>query len=582
MLHILFANTLFSAPGIFSAVLCILILGFTVYFLLYNSKNTGTLRLGYLTILKAMEQLSDRNIEHLENLCEAGESSGNEQLKRALTLMKDDAENVYVGRWIPDPVVHLSYECVLDERATFALGKNLPFTILGVGLIGTLILAIYNFALLTGADTLMSILTVAPFLTGLLSFIVLAITRNLHLERLQHSCSACCTEIARHIPVFNNESGTALLIDNFLLYDREMSNSVQELSNKVQALSDSSLVEAVRDGIEVSVKENIAPSIQESNQAMSDLAGEYSRRQVEGLTELAADFAHELTRSMRDQMTPFYFELNEYIKELNNTKNQVELSLGILDTYSERSVELQSQVDQSLAAFNESQISWTSNTSAMSQTLQQLSNTSEQLANLQTLNEDSLANRIDVLTSQMTGFSATITEAISNLANENLQMKEAVLAIEESSRNMLQDIARTNQALVGQMTEANHKVLTEVNDQVTTMIHSVTAESSQSVDKYRLLSSQMTQAAIDMQDANNHMRLTLEAINENLNNSVDRFATGMGTTVKETLNDFDESLAEVNGRLAASTAMVRDTVSGLGKAIEELSAVAEHLTYRKQ
>ena len=135
---------------------------------------------------------------------------------------------------------------------------------------------------------------------------------------------------------------------------------------------------------------------------------------------------------------------------------------------------------------------------------------------------------------------------------------------------MLEKVSQTNTDLVSQ-----------VSDTVIALVDTVAVGNSESVDKYRLLSTQITQAAMDMQEANNQLCQSLSTLNANLNHSVDHFSTGLSSTVNGTLGDFDRNLAEINGRLAASTAMVRDTVLGLSKTVEQLATATDKLSYRK-
>lgn len=314
---------------------------------------------------------------------------------------------------------------------------------------------------------------------------------------------------------------------------------------------------------------------------MSDLADEYSRRQVEGLGELAADFAHELSRSVRDQMAPFYYELNQYTTELNRSKNQVDLALDALDIYVERSAALQENVDSSISDFNNTHGTWAKDATRFGLAVTQLSETGQKMLEAQSAGEEAMSKQLATLSTDLNSFAATVSTTLNLMIQENSSLKELASSTEQASRELLKDMSTQNTKMLEKVSQTNTDLVSQVSDTVIALVDTVAVGNSESVDKYRLLSTQITQAAMDMQEANNQLCQSLSTLNANLNHSVDHFSTGLSSTVNGTLGDFDRNLAEINGRLAASTAMVRDTVLGLSKTVEQLATATDKLSYRK-
>ncbi len=580
--YVLYAFTQPALGSIIATIaLSALMLITVIFFLITNQKNTRVLRNHFLSILNDMEALDGRTIENLQSLRQAGDKTEDERIKGAIERLASDSESSYMGLWIPAPENYLSSKNILDERGLRALGKNIPYSILALGILATIGLAIYHFILVPIDSRDMLLYIFAPLTISVLGFFLLTISNNLYKDSLRHNEAACSREIERHIPVFNNESGTALLIDNFLTYDRDMKESVEHLSGKVEQLTDKALVLAVRESIETSIKDNIAPSIEESNRAMSDLADEYSRRQVEGLGELAAEFAHELTRSVRDQMAPFYYELNQYTTELNQSKNQVDLALDALDVYVERSTALQEHVDSSISTFNNTHGTWAKDATQFGLAVAQLSETGQKMLQAQSAGEVAMSKQLTALSTDLNSFAETVSTTLNLMIQENTGLKELVSSTEQASRELLKDMSAQNAKMLETISQTNTELVSQVSDTVISLVDTMTSENSESVDKYRLLSTQITQAAMDMQDANDQLHQSMSTLNANLNHSVDHFSTGLSSTVNGTLGDFDRNLAEINGRLAASTAMVRDTVSGLSKTVEQLATATNKLSYRK-
>ena len=338
---------------ILSVIVTLVLIGAVSYFVSLNRTLTGRLVEYYLTIHEKMSGLNNRVIENLDVLQEEADKLNYAPLSEAFKNCVRTVVPLIWAAGYPIRARTLRPNTCWKLKGIRVLNKDHAYSVLGIGIITSLILIIYLFICFRPIIPLGHHFSVAA------GFRLSRIHHPDHhheslQRRLDHASRACYLEIERHIPVFNPESGTALLIENFLNYDREMKDSVDLLSNKVVELSDHALVNAVRDGIETTVRDTIAPPIQEANQAMSNLAGEYSRRQVEGLSELAAEFAHELARSVRDQMAPFYHELNRYSTDLNQSKNQMDLALDALDTYGERAIELQANVDETLKSFRRS------------------------------------------------------------------------------------------------------------------------------------------------------------------------------------------------------------------------------------
>ena len=135
-------------------------------------------------------------------------------------------------------------------------------------------------------------LILLPLLVGLAGALLAASSA----QRASRLPAAICLQDLHHslenrLPVFNDQAGLAMLIDNFLVYDRQMKDSLQDFTATASRLAESDMADGIRRSVEQVLQESVAPSIQQAAATLGSLAGELTNRQERGMQDLAVRFA---------------------------------------------------------------------------------------------------------------------------------------------------------------------------------------------------------------------------------------------------------------------------------------------------
>ncbi len=93
--------------------------------------------------------------------------------------------------------------------------------------------------------------------------------------------------LADHLPVFNDQAGLALSIDEFLIYDRQMKTTLETFTFTTDRLASKDMADGIRHGVEQVMLNSVAPPIQQAAATLSNLAVELTQRQERGMQELA-------------------------------------------------------------------------------------------------------------------------------------------------------------------------------------------------------------------------------------------------------------------------------------------------------
>ena len=95
------------------------------------------------------------------------------------------------------------------------------------------------------------------------------------------------------------------------------------------------------------------------------------------------------------------------------------------------------------------------------------------------------------------------------------------------------------------------------------LIGTTTQAQEQSVLRLGELAVRLEEQAATLQAQSDLLNRTLSDLNETLNSSVANFTGQLENAVESTLNDFDEGLADVTGRLSATTLEISDSVEAI-------------------
>jgi len=337
------------------------VLGVSIIMLIVLVLEIITIRLKILTektdisrIESAIRMHQDCNIENLPLINDVFEDAPG-KISRSFNEMIQVSKDLYQKKWIPSPKDFLTLSAILDSKT---YSKLTGF--------GHRYYMIVGFVLFVGLNVFGSFVVKANddfrpvFLLSLIPLVIIFILSALSgLENkklkfdLTKSIDSLNHSLSLHLPVFSENNGMSILINQFLEYDRNMADSVGSLTDKIDRFVLRDLSEAVSESIEKTLLESVAPSIERANNAIITLSQDISRRETEGIKELAVNFASALTSEFTYQFEPMVESIKDVSNTLSNSKNFLDIVSQTLESYRINLNKLHELTSENLRQFDE-------------------------------------------------------------------------------------------------------------------------------------------------------------------------------------------------------------------------------------
>lgn len=479
-------------------------------------------RLAAMAALKeAADKLEDCSIGNLPGLIACAAENGDADLERQLRNCASESERLYQGKWLPELRGRFNYRSLLPYTKRRRLRSELVTGLLLLSLLSALVYFLIPFfneldiSLLYPGGT---------FALGLLLSLLLYFNNRSLQQRLNDLIDELCASLTRVLPEFSSLSGNALLIDEFMRYDRRMTRATEQLSDKVRDLSDQRLIETVSESIERVLERQVAPSLAESNAALARLCTELSERQDKGMEDLSARFSASLADTVAAAMKPMEAQVAAYSEQVAGAKDGMQLALAQYEDYRRQAGELDRRVTGHLEALEAQSRLWNQGLEGLRRVSADIAANNATMTELQSGSEAHLAGKIQLM-----------AEAIENYGRLN----------EETLRHLRDENALLNKLLADTQAESG-KVLAE----------------------YRHLTQRITISAMDIEKHNGEISANLEKLSVSLEDSVKHFSEQIKNGVDLTLGDFDNGLAELTERLSHSATAIRDGVARLVEAVQ--------------
>ena len=523
-----------------SALLPLLLAGLALYYRLVSRR----LRLNIIdpadNLAWQIDQLEGRSLENLPAADELFHKISPTSFCEAFDRMSRDSAGLYQNRWLPDPKEYLRADLLLSAAQSSAISLKPAARCLAIGLLGSLISLLIMQPVPPPSPELRPVLMLLPLAAGLAAALLSAADARHSRRQLESRLDELHHALARHLPVFNDQAGVAMLVDSFLVYDRQMKDTLQTFTATAGRLADSDMADGIRRSIEQVLTESVAPPIQQSAAALGRLAGELSDRQENGMQDLASRFAAALSAELAAHMNPVNRELSQMTALMADVKNYIEVALRALETARQQSDSLLQDTRQAMLQTAEARTAMAADYTRMNEQLQMLNQATGQMAELYQGNDQNLAASLQEFGSRLDQNSQKLGELV----------QEAIRTAELS-----------RQSAASQQTSAG-LYLDDMREQVARLSTQLSADLNQLLEQIRQETGSVAANTADIGSR-------LGQVNSALTASISEFTQSSGHYVQQTLERFDASLAEVVNRLTHAALEIQDAVDALPAALQQ-------------
>lgn len=313
--------------------------------------------------------------------------------------------------------------------------------------------------------------------------------------------------IAGVAPVYDTNTGVSLLIDEILAHESKLDQSIMKFTESSAKMADSDFSEAIARSVKSIMQEEVTPPIVQASNVLADLAKELENRQANGMRELAQAFSAHLADSIASHLEPINQELTSINRLMGRTKDFIESSIEVLNTNREQNIVLNEEISESLRLMTLAKNDLANEMTALSDNIKVISETSDKMARAYTGEEDALSEKI---------------KELSFTVRDTLQVYSKAV---KSSSDAIQ--------LATELKLAQEKQHEEYSVQLSNVI------------------------------------ANLEVLEAGIQKATTNFTQESSTYINETLQSFDEGLAEVVERLLFTTTALRDAVDALPSALRQ-------------
>ncbi|MDO5738167.1 MAG: hypothetical protein Q4P65_02825 [Eubacteriales bacterium] len=324
-------------------------------------------------------------------------------------------------------------------------------------------------------------------------------------ERLSAELGKLNKALAMRFPVFNDRAGVALLVDDLQEHEERLNESFKDFNKTARYLADSEFSDGIKAGVKEIMSQEISPPIRDSAKLMQDLSDRLITEQETGMARLAEQFSQAVAAKLTAELSPVSTELSAISEMIGDTRGFIHDSVAVLETSRQQNIELNQELNHSLHLFTVAKSDLANEISEISSNLEVISETTQKMAAIYAGEEARLSQRIMELSDSLQAAFDKLTDALS-ASGESLELAGQIRTEQEDQNRRL--VAR----------------LQELNEEITGLSNSL-AHSSQN------------------------------------------FTHESASYVNQTLEKFDNGLAEVVERLIFTASAIRDAVEALPVAL---------------
>lgn len=525
---------------VISGLIPLLLAGLTVGCLVVNGRLRRRAIWLVNRLIEQINGLEGRTIENLPAVDAIFKHSRAAAFSRAFSRMEQECHELYESRWLPDPKKILRQDILLTSSQQASISLRPAAGLLAVAILAALVSLLVQNPIPPQNESLKAGLILLPFLTGLAGAILAAASAQRTCRLLQLRLQDLHHSLETRLPVFSDQAGLAMLIDNFLVYDRQMKDSLHDFTATASRLAESDMADGIRRSVEQVLQESVAPSIKQSAATLNSLAVELANRQDRGMQDLAVRFATALSEELASHLHPVNKEIAQMGTLMADVKNYIEYAMRALETVRQQSEALLGDTRQAVLQMAESRVRMADDFGRVGEQLQSLTASTSQMASLYQGNEHNLVQNLQVFGHQMDQFS----QRLGSLVHEAIQSMQDTRVLADGQQ------ASAEQHLAA-MQEQISQLHAQLGSDIQGLLEQVRRETSTVAERTGSLGQQ------------------LGILNSTLGRSMDDFTQASAQYVQNALASFDSGLAELTDRLAHTAAEIRDAVDALPAALRQ-------------
>lgn len=515
-------ETLTSSPYFALAMISVLLIAsFTlisvnISFLLANKSLTTLLTAKLTRVDHLCGQIEGCQMENLSLLQSLIDEEAFPLLTEAFDRYVKDSQKLYQNKWTLEPSAYLNFQYLLSNKQYGNLHNDNAFRQLAFGLLFSAFSLLIPLSL--GGEHTFRILPFAilPAMISLAFFCMFFYRNQYYRHELSKAIEKLSQTIARRVPVFSNLAGSAVLVDAFLQYDKQMSKSVTRLSSSINSLLNQELIKAISDTIKESLDNSLAPAILDSHDLLKALSISVNEKQEKGLSLLAHQFTEEISSILVQKLDPFYSQVNAYALSLGKMSQEITGFLQHIEAYEKKQSLLNETLQDNIQAFGHIHNELCIQIKELGRAEAQMVQACERLSELQGQGEHSLVAYIQHFSNQVKLFSEKLAIQLQENREEHIRSRQHLDSFSVAQNKALE----------------NHQM------QFNTM----------------LTAGQTLNRQADF------INRQLESLSTQLNQSVLLFNQEMNKGVQQTLRSFDENLAEITDRLSISVSEIKQNI----------------------
>ena len=314
--------------------------------------------------------------------------------------------------------------------------------------------------------------------------------------------------LSKALPIYNSQQGVALLVDEMLSHESELNDSIQRLEETTSKMATADFAQGISLSVRQIMSQEIAPPLRQASENLGDLARNLDQRQMTGMEKLAGDFSGQLSENLARHLGPLRQELMGLNQLMARTRDFIQESVTVLNSNREYNAKLNQEISQSLR--------------------------------LMTAAKNDLANEMSEVSQNAAIMSETSTKMSQSFAGKQEELASRIKDLDTAMRDALQVFShglKTSSAsleLAGQLKQDQEQQFDEFSRQLSSLI------------------------------------VKLEEIDQGIKSSSASFTQESAKYVEETLQNFDQSLAEVVERLLFTASALRDAVDNLPASLKQI------------
>jgi hypothetical protein len=490
-------------------------------------------------LTQKINKLENRSIDHTSTVRSLLKKEAPSAASQAFGQMEADCTELYQGRWIPDPQQSLPLSVWISPFERSILSNKPVSQFIGIGIIASLIELILMQVIPLQNPAFQWIFVLLPIGTALA--VSLPSTASVHQAKavLDEALDQFYTALGRRLPVFNHQTGVASLVDAYLTYDHQMQERLNEFTDVTRRLADSDMADGVRRSVEQILTETVGPSLHRATSSLGDLAVDLTTRQSEGMQDLAGQFADAVTSQIATHLTPVNRDIAQMSALMADVKNYIEVAMRAMDTTRAQTEAVQQTLHQSVDQLSQAHAIMQQDFETANSTVSDLSAASKLLTETYQQAEESMRTSLDQV-------SASFKTGADQLTELSRQATQSV----EQAQLLVQNHTRLTDSQIETMQQQSGLFSEHIQTSIENMLGHMHDE---------------TDAVATHADA---ISKQLETLNQILDQTTQRFGDSSSAYVKQTLDQFDESLADITMRLTQTAQEIQDAVDALPAAIQ--------------